>query len=193
MSAPTTILDDFLPQYDVNEIHDIWVPVEPEVALSAIRAVTAREIRLLGPFMAIRSLPRLLTRKSSEIDSDRPVLAQFVEQGFTSLDVQQDGFALGAIGKFWRPIGNSPVAGVDGGSGFNAFDEPGFAKAAMSFEAKPENGGARITTETRVRSTSRSARWRFRVYWALIGLGSALIRRSWLKAIARRIRRDTVA
>lgn len=191
MPAPTDILDGFLPEYDINEIHDIWVPVAPDRALSAIRAVTAREVRLLGPFMAIRSLPRLLARKSSEIDGGRPILAQFVEQGFTSLDVQDDGFALGAIGKFWRPIGNSPVPGVSGGEGFNAFEQPGFAKAAMSFEAKPENGGARITTETRVRSTSRGARWRFRVYWALIGLGSALIRRSWLKAIARRIRRET--
>jgi hypothetical protein len=43
-----------------------------------------------------------------------------------------------------------------------------------------------LTTETRVYATDASTRRRFAGYWRVIYPGSALIRRMWLRAIARR-------
>ena len=40
-------LDEFLPDYDVNEVHSTRVAAPPEAVLAAARAVTSREVPLL--------------------------------------------------------------------------------------------------------------------------------------------------
>ena len=52
-------------------------------------------------------------------------------------------------------------------------------------ETRPD-GDCDLTTETRVLATGPAAARRFAAYWRLIYPGSALIRRMWLLAIARR-------
>jgi hypothetical protein len=37
---------------------------------------------------------------------------------------------------------------------FLSFDEPGYANAAISFLVRPERGGSRVITETRIVGTS---------------------------------------
>jgi hypothetical protein len=44
---------------------------------------------------------------------------------------------------------------------------------------------ARLATETRVHALNPTARWRFRLYWSVVGPFSALIRRRWLSAARR--------
>jgi hypothetical protein len=92
---------------------------------------------------------------------------------------------VGAIGRFWSPTGNRPLPTPD----FAGFSEPGYAKAAMNFTVTRDGDGSRITTETRVAGTDAAASRKFRRYWLLIRLGSGAIRRSWLKAIRRRLER----
>jgi hypothetical protein len=67
-----------------------------------------------------------------------------------------------------------------------SFDEPGYAKAAISFLVFPERGGSRVITETRVAGTSPDATRAMLRYWRAIRLGSGAIRRSWLAGIRRR-------
>jgi hypothetical protein len=45
--------------------------------------------------------------------------------------------------------------------------------------------GARLATETRVHALNPAARWRFRLYWLVVGPFSAVIRRRWLSAARR--------
>lgn len=45
--------------------------------------------------------------------------------------------------------------------------------------------GARLATETRVHALNSTTRWRFRLYWLVVGPFSALIRRRWLSAARR--------
>jgi hypothetical protein len=56
-------------------------------------------------------------------------------------------------------------------------------RIAISFEAEPIPGGARLVTETRVKALDDRARRAFRLYWLAIGPFSGLIRRHWLRAI----------
>jgi hypothetical protein len=64
---------------------------------------------------------------------------------------------------------------------------PGFALATMNFVVTPDGPSASlVSTETRVFANNPSARRRFAAYWRLIYPGSAIIRRSWLRAIERR-------
>jgi hypothetical protein len=93
--------------------------------------------------------------------------------------------AAGAIGRFWRLVGNETVE-VQAREDFLSFDEPGYAKAAISFRVRRERGGSRVITETRVAGTSPDATRALLRYWRAIRPGSGAIRRSWLAAIRRR-------
>ena len=175
-----TLLENVMPVYELHEVHSIWVPAEPEPAYEALLTVSAREVRLLGPLMRLRALGR------SQLVPDRetPLLDELKKAGFVELGVRPGKeIVLGAIGRFWSPLGNRPVEVTD----FSRFDEPGYAKAAMNFTVEVEAAGSRVTTETRIVGTDASATRKFRAYWLLIRLGSGAIRRSWLKAIRRRL------
>jgi hypothetical protein len=177
-----TLLDDLLPRYDVNEVHSAWVAAPPDVAFEAVRGVTAREIRLLGPLMSLRSFGRW--RRAA--DPRRPVLDEMVTIGFQLLGERpHEEVVLGAVGRFWSPTGNRPQGDVD----FATFAEPGYAKAALNFQVRAEADGARIVTETRVAGTDPQATRKFRRYWLVIRPASGAIRRSWLKGIERRLSR----
>jgi hypothetical protein len=57
----------------------------------------------------------------------------------------------------------------------------------MNFVVTPDGPNAStVSTETRVFASNAAARRQFAAYWRVIYPGSALIRRMWLRAIARR-------
>jgi hypothetical protein len=104
---------------------------------------------------------------------DAPVWQTLARLGF----VAAGEHAIVVVGRPWRLRGSMrPVAD------FVAFEEPGWAKVALDMRA--EDG--LLVTETRVRCTDAAARRRFRLYWLVAGLGSRLVRRSWLRAARRR-------
>jgi hypothetical protein len=187
MSAPRSLLAEVLPRFDASEVHDVWVPAPPEVVFAAVKEVTVREVRLLLPLMALRGLPRLLARRPGFRPArSAPVLDAFLEVGFVLLGERPGAeIAAGVVGRFWRLAGNEPVA-VRTREDFIDFAEPGYAKAAMAFLVRPERGGSRVVTETRVAGTSLDATRAFLRYWRAIRPGSGAIRRSWLAAIRRR-------
>lgn len=187
MSAQPSLLAETLPRFDANEVHQLWVPAQPEVVFAAVKEVTVGEVRLLPPLMAVRGLPRWVTRRRGFRPSrSAPVLDAFLEVGFVLLGERPGTeIAVGAIGRFWRLAGNEPVA-VPTRERFVSFADPGYAKAAVAFVVRPEGGGSRLVTETRVAGTSPDATRAFLRYWRAIRLGSGAIRRSWLAAIRRR-------
>jgi hypothetical protein len=177
---PDTLLDEVMPAYDVRETHSLWVAAEPEAAYEAVRGVSAREVRLFGPLMLLRTFGR----SGRVLDPQAPLLGQMLKVGFIPLGERPaEELVVGAIGHFWSPFGNTPQVVED----FASFAEPGYAKAALNFRVTPEGSGSRITTETRIVGTDAEATRKFRRYWLLIRLGSGAIRRSWLKAIRRRL------
>jgi hypothetical protein len=182
-------LDNFLPAYDVNEVHSARVAASPEAVLAATRALTPREVPLVGALMAIRRLPAILLRRKPSTATrhlDEPVLDRLVKGGFTPLAEGPDEVVLGAIGRFWKPEGELLRVSRDE---FVTFDEPGFAKAVVNFHVQAVSGGTVVTTETRIRGTDDEARRKFRRYWRIVMPGSALIRRAWLRAIRKRAER----
>ena len=178
----STLLEEVLPEYDVHEVHELWVPAEPEEAFEAVMAVSAREVRLFRPLMRLRTFGR----SQRVFDAEAPLLEEMLKIGFVKLGERPgEEVVVGAIGRFWSPTGNKPIPTPD----FTAFAEPGYAKAAMNFTVTPERGGSLVATETRIVGTDAEATRKFRRYWFAIRLGSGAIRRSWLRAIRRRLRR----
>jgi hypothetical protein len=186
MLAMSALLDELLPDYDVNEVHTADLPGDPADALAAARAVTPGEIRFMGPLMTLRSLPGRIRRTPIETTPEQPFMEQALGLGFVLLGERADEVVVGAIGRFWSPAGNRPLRFRDREE-FLAFEEPGYAKALMNFAVRPHGSGTLISTETRIAGTDPGATRRFRAYWLLIGPWSGLIRRGMLRAVERRV------
>ena len=181
------LLNDVMPEYDVHEVHELWVPAGPEAAYEAVRAVTASEVRLFGPLMGMRGVPARLRGPPRTLDVRTPLLTQMLRAGFVDLGAEPGSeVVVGAIGRFWSPSGNLPVRRIRTREEFQRFAEPGYSKAAMNFSVAPQDYGSLVRTETRIVGTDPEATMKFRRYWWLIGWASAVIRRSWLRAILRR-------
>src|SRR5436305_10398828 len=63
MNAQRSLLEEVLPRFDANEVHDVWVTASPNVVFAAVRQVTVQEVRLLRPLEALRALPGLFARR----------------------------------------------------------------------------------------------------------------------------------
>jgi hypothetical protein len=196
-----TLLDEAMPRWDFDEVHETRVAAPPPVVLDAARAVTTREVRPLAPLIALRLIPatvrhpramggRLLAGLIGR--GSRPVIEELLEFGFIELGARDEEVVLGAVGRFWRPWGAEPIP-IAGPDAFLAFSEPGYAKGAMNLFVAADGDGSHLRTETRVAATSPDARGAFARYWRLILPGSGLIRRSMLAAIRRRAERTATA
>jgi hypothetical protein len=185
---PDVPLDEFLPDYDVNEIHSTEIAAPPEEVMAAARSLTSREVRLATVLMTLRALPAAVMRprdrrRRSDRILDAPLLDHFTRGGFVVLAETPEELVLAAVGRFWKLEGDIRRVSPDE---FVAFDEPGFAKAVVNFHVRETAGRTLLSTETRVRATDDGSRRTFRRYWRIVMPGSALIRRAWLRAIRRR-------
>jgi hypothetical protein len=179
------MLDEFLPAYDVHEVHSVTTTAAPAAVMDAVRAVTPGEVPLLVALMAVRSLPALLRRR--RLPMRGPLLEGFTKSGFVRLRESPEELVLGGVGRFWQPSGG--LRRIDAAD-FAGFAEPGFAKTAFNFQIARVDGRTVLRTETRIATTDDRARRSFARYWRLIHPGSALIRVAWLRAIRRRAERD---
>lgn len=158
--------------------------------------MTAKEIRLLGPLMTLRTIPRLIRHgRAITVSTPEPLLDAFMAEGFVMLRQDEeptDGRAVllfGAAGTFWSVSENAPLPFATAQE-FLDFDEPGYAKTVARLEAIAlDDGRTRVETETWVAGTDRASTTKFAPYWAIIRGPSGLIRRSWLAAIERRASR----
>jgi hypothetical protein len=159
---------DALPAYHHVERHSLRVRASPERALAAARETRLEDVRLVRVLFRLRGL---------RAAPQGPIWQAMGAQGFQPF--RED--TLVAVGKPWalrrslRPVDD-----------FVAFAEPGWAKMAIELRAEPDDDGARLSTETRVYLTDRSARRRFRAYWLAVRPFSGLTRRSWLRTAKRR-------
>ena len=189
LGSERVVLDELMPEYDVREVHELWVPAKPETAYEAVRAVTAKEVRLFGPLMGLRAVPARLGGRPRSLNAGVPLLAQLLRAGFVDLGADPGSeIVVGAVGRFWSPSGNLPVRTIRTREEFTDFARPDYSKAAMNFSIEPQGDGSLVRTETRIIGTDAEATRKFRRYWWLIGWASAAIRRSWLRAIRRRCR-----
>jgi hypothetical protein len=169
-------LDEFLPEFDFNEVHSTLIAASPEQTLAAARELTAREIPVMLALVALRRLGRRTPARG-------PVIEGMLRSGFVVLADRPDELVLGVAGRFWTLDGGIARMSAEQ---FDGFDEPNHAKAVMDFHAQPAPGGCLLSTETRIKATDEAARRSFGRYWRVVHPGSALIRRGWLRAVKRR-------
>jgi hypothetical protein len=175
-----SLLDRFLPAYEVAERHHIRVAAPAAITLAA-----AGEMDLLrSPIARAIFKARELVMGARPDDAFRPrgLLAQAKSLGWGLLaEIPERQFVFGAITRPWladvvfRPLPPDEFA---------AFAEPGYAKIVWTIRADrvgPSESIAR--TETRVATTDAKARAKFRRYWSLASPGIVLIRRVMLGVV----------
>lgn len=181
------LIDEFLPQWEVRERHQIRIQATPDQVYRSLRTTDLARHPVVRGLLAMRGLPMVLTDWSRlhqlRARAAQPVtLATFEEQGFRILaEDPPHELLLGLEGAFWTPRGDlRPMDPM-------SFGEPipaSTARGAWNFSlAAAGVGRCVLRTETRVLTGDVAARWRFRLYWLLIRPGSGLIRRLMLRAI----------
>ncbi len=182
------LIDDFLPQYDVVERHNIVVRAPARAAYDAIRTADLAGALPVRTLLAIRAMPGALAAGLRGLAS----LQHRRSQRITLADLERAGFSvlaenppreilIGLVGAFWTPRGGLCTTNAEH---FRGAQEKGTARAAWNFDVVDlENDCVRLSTETRVQAADPESLKRFRRYWLLVRPGSGLIRRYMLKAI----------
>lgn len=167
------LLDQFMPTYEVREHHETRVAAPLEFAYDALRAMDMNRSRLVRGVFRARELA--LRAKPEPVPEFKGFLEQAQSLGWGIL-AEEPGheIVLGAITKPW--LANVHFESLEPAE-FAAFKEPGYVKIAFTMAAAPVDAMSSIVkTETRVTTTDKYARNRFRRYWAVVSPGVRLIR-----------------
>jgi len=161
VASKTTHLDEAMPRWQFNEVHEIHVDADPRRVYDAVHAVRADEIALFNALTYIRRGGRTLPEGILNAGKTKSLLDVATQTSFRYLadDVHEIVVATHI---------NRGVA------------------ATMNFLITPEGRGTRLTTETRIFADNPRGARIFAGYWRVIHPGSDIIRRMWLRAIKRR-------
>ncbi len=167
------LIERFMPTYHVSARYerDADAPVE--------RLYAAARCLDMGGSWIVRGLYRLRGLPAASLTLDG-----MLKLGFVLLaDAPNQEIVFGLIGRFWTLSGGIQAVSP---AEFFGFDRPGYAKVAgnIAFAAQP-SGRVQVSTETRVHCPDEASLRSFRLYWALIGPFSGLIRKEWLRLIER--------
>ena len=128
-------LNEFLPNYEFNEIHAVTVNAPPERVFAALKSLTAAELSpLIFLLLDIRYLPTRLLKKSAPGSlQGGPFLDELYKQGFIPL-TEEPGceIVFGLVGQFWKLTDDPNMPHIPDAAAFLAFDDPAFAKVAAN-------------------------------------------------------------
>jgi hypothetical protein len=151
-------LDEAMPRWQFNEVHEIDVDADPQRIYDAVKAVRADEIAFFRALTWIRRGGRKQREDILNAGKTKPLLEIATSTTFFYLADEKPHEIV---------VGTHISRDVD---------------AAMNFLIEPR----RVTTETRVFARTPAAARQFAVYWRIIHPGSDIIRRMWLRAVKRR-------
>jgi hypothetical protein len=176
-----SLLDRFMPIYDVVERHHVEVAAPAAVTLAAAKAIDLYESAIVRALVKTRALvlgaePDRRPRRPGFLDEMRSI-------GWGILDETAHETVCGAVTRPWEA--NVRFQALPPGQ-FVSFNEPDYVKIVWTLRADAVSDRASIfRTETRVLPTDAAARAKFRRYWAFISPGTLIIRRLLLAPIKR--------
>jgi hypothetical protein len=176
-------LDRFLPDPEVDERHETSVAASAAASLRAAKDLPILRSPLVRLIFGLRELPARL--RGVQVRWDAPGLVEeTLAIGWGVLvDVPDELFIAGAVTQPWKADVEFRALPPEE---FAAFNEPGYAKIVWTLEAEPTSERQSIfRTRTRVKTTDRVARRRFRRYWAALSPGILLIRYEMLRILRR--------
>jgi len=168
-----SLLDRFMPTYEVEERHQTRVAAPNDVTFAAASEMDIQRVPVVRALFKGRAL--FVGGKGDERERPRTLLAWMQSLGWTVLvHVPGRQVVLGTVMRPWEP---DPSPRVVTPEKFAAFREPEYVKIVSTWAAQPIGPHeSRFTIATRVATTDPVARRLFRRYWSLFSPGSLLIR-----------------
>jgi hypothetical protein len=168
------MIDEFLPVYDFNEVHETIIRASKERVFSALDSTDLSDSWIIRGLLALRGL-------SSPFTPKKKTLRDMASDGFAILGERKDEeILLGLAGKFWTLTGSLQKLNANN---FREFNKKGFAKAAWNFSLVETGGETLLKTETRIQCLDQDARKAFALYWTIVEPFSGLIRTEMLRLI----------
>src|SRR6266567_467789 len=199
VEQPELLIDQFLPRYDLAIVHAEVLRAPPDACYRTARSVDLLRVSIIRALLDLRTVPQ---RLGNRLSGRQPAASANAPMRTFRLDDmvrppinwrllgEEPGveMVLGQIGRPWQStdMGSGPeVAPAE----FAGFEQPGFAKIALSLRVQPYGAVASILTlETRVAVTDSVSLKRFQRYWALIGPFSHLVRWMALRLVVAELR-----
>ena len=181
-----SLLDRFVPDWDVALHHHAAVDAPADVALSIACTERMGHSVIVNTLFKLREL--IVGAPTTRIEVSGGLVEQLRAIGWTVL-AEEPGreIVFGAVTQPWKA--DVEFRGVPAAD-FASFAEPGYVKIAWTMRADPVAADRCIvSTDTRVATTSADARRRFRWYWAFLSPGMKLIRLVMLSQIKREAER----
>lgn len=168
------LIDDFLPDYDFSEKHEITVRASAEKTYAAVNSTNFDESWIVWGLLNLRGLGRSSAKNLT--------LRDMTKNGFAVLgEKPNEEILLGLAGKFWTLGGCMQNINAEN---FRQFQTKGYAKAAWNFTlTETANEEIRLATETRVQCMDDESLASFRFYWRFIQPFSGLIRQEMLRLV----------
>lgn len=167
------LIDEFLPEYDFVETHDIEIRASTEAVFKAIDKIDFCESPVIRWLLFLRGLPS----KSIKLRDLRKSWFEILGRR------ENKEILIGLAGRFWTIRGHLQKINADN---FRAFNKKGFAKAVWNFSVDESGNETRLKTETRVSCLDEESRRSFGFYWAFIQPFSGVIRREMLKIVKKK-------
>lgn len=181
-----SLLDRFMPAYDVVERHHVRVAAPAEITLAA--AYDLDLLRLPAVRAVFRAREMILRSRPEGRVLPRPLLAQMKALGWGVLaEVPSHEIVVGGVTQPW--VANVVFRALPPDE-FAAFREPGYVKIAWTLRADPLGPAESVARhETRAVATDPATRARFRWYWSVFSPGMKLIRYLALRLVKREAER----
>jgi hypothetical protein len=191
-ASTKTLLDEFMPVYDVAARYEIAVDAPASRVYETLLRHSLLDSLAARFLMTLRSLPGAIAQLLRGQPPQKfciPSLNNIEESDFFKLaENPEEEIVLGLIGQFWKLRGG--LVRIKNADEFVGFSKTGYTKAVINLLVSPLNENRScLSTETRVRATEAMSRKKFLRYWKIIGPFSGLIRRDMLRRIKREAER----
>jgi len=168
-----SLLDRFMPEYDVVERRHVRVAAPAAITLAAAHNLDLQQLAVVRAIFRAREV--ILGSRPETRILPRPLVAQMKALGWGILaEIPGHEIVVGGVTQPWVA---DVVFRALPPEEFATFHEAGYVKIAWTIRADPLGPAESVARhETRAVATDRAARARFRWYWSFFSPGMKVIR-----------------
>jgi hypothetical protein len=181
-AAKDSVLDQFIPEPDVAEHHEIEINAPVDVVMATARSLELTQSPMIRAIFRARELA--LGGEPDRRPHPTALYDQMRSIGWVVLSERAGReIVFGAVTQPWVA---SPIFRSIPPEQYRDFSEPGYVKIVWTLRADPLGDKRSLFhTETRVCTTDAEARAHFRKYWSFVAPGVKLIRVAMLQPLKR--------
>lgn len=185
-------IDRILPEYIINEYHEVSIDAPIDVIKKAIQSTDISDVPIIHLLTKIRGIEKEKDKNMGDVatknesDSNTFSTSDFNfyvvnPKELITVMILSSSMITNSSNRLSAPLQITKL------EDFITFNKGGYVKVAVNFLFKEsDNGQILLSTETRNWPITKKDAFIFAIYWRIIYPGSAIIRRVWLDTIKKR-------